>query len=112
MSSLSHHCISIFQSSRNFLSPFLNFFSISPFYFLFGAVHILRQPEEGAGIRQMLTIADEGGGATFRKNIVISTAGLRIGVVRDFRPSYHPTNHPFIAFEHSSLKGIQASLWH
>ena len=27
----------------------------------YGAVHILRQPGEGAGIRQMLTIADEGG---------------------------------------------------
>ena len=54
MSSLSHHCISIFQSSRNFLSPFLNFFTISPFHFLFGAVHILRQPGEGGGIRQML----------------------------------------------------------
>ena len=66
MSSLSHHCISIFQSSRNFLSPFLNFFAIA----------------------------------------------LRIGVVRNFRPSYHHTNHPFIAFEHLSLKRIQASLWH
>ena len=26
-----------------------------------GAVHILRQPGEGGGVRQMLTIADEGG---------------------------------------------------
>ena len=51
--------------------------------------------------------------STFRKNIVISTAGaLRIGVVRDFRPSYHPSNHPFIAFDHLSLKRIEASLWH
>ena len=67
----------------------------------------------GGGVSQKLTIADEGGRATFWKNIVISTAGaLRIGVVRDFRPSYHPTNHPFIAFEHLSLKRIQASLWH
>ena len=127
MSSLSHHCISIFQSSRNFLSPFLNFLSLSPFHFLFGAVHILRQPGEGGGfgkcwllltkggggVSQKLTIADEGGRATFWTNIVISTAGaLRLGVVRDFRPSYHPTNHPFISFDHLSLKRIQASLWH
>ena len=61
--------------------------------------------EGGKGVSQKLTIADEGGTATFWKNIVISTAGaLRIDVVRDFRPSYHPTNHPFIAFEHLSLK--------
>ena len=40
MSSLSHHCISIFQSSRNFLSPFLNFFSISFPFSIWGCSHI------------------------------------------------------------------------
>ena len=30
--------------------------------YVYGAVHILRQPPEGGeGVRQMLTIADEGG---------------------------------------------------
>ena len=127
MSSLSHHCISIFQSSRNFLFPFLNFFHYISFLFSivlftyyvsrergrgFGKCWLLLT-KGGGGVSQKLTIADEGGRATFWKNIVISTAGaLRIGVVRDFRPSYHPTNHPFIAFEHLSLKRIQASLWH